>query len=120
MAEPIALGIIGLRRSGWDIHALGFEKNPHFRVVAVAVADPEAERRQKETFSLRLTPPPAPQNWSGVSMARTLYGMHTKFSVVPLCFSIPKGLGNWSGRTGEPLHCNRPKIDLKDTLRQTK
>ncbi len=45
VSEKIAVGIIGLGRSGWDIHALGFEKNPRFRVVAVA--DPEAARRDE-------------------------------------------------------------------------
>lgn len=45
MSEPIAAGIIGLGRSGWDIHAATIRKNAQFRVAAVA--DPEASRRDE-------------------------------------------------------------------------
>jgi predicted dehydrogenase len=41
----IAVGIIGLGRSGWGIHALNCEKHPHFRVTAVT--DPSPERCQE-------------------------------------------------------------------------
>jgi predicted dehydrogenase len=42
-ADQIAVGILGLGRSGWDIHADAVEANPSFRVAAVA--DPVADRR---------------------------------------------------------------------------
>lgn len=45
MNSPINVGVVGLGRSGWGIHALTIENHPHFRVVAVV--DPEAERRDE-------------------------------------------------------------------------
>lgn len=51
MAEPIKVAVLGLGRSGWDIHVLGIEKHPKFEVVAIA--DPEKTRRDEavEKFS---------------------------------------------------------------------
>ncbi len=43
--NKIPVGIIGLGRSGWAIHAATIEKHPLFRVAAVA--DPESERQQE-------------------------------------------------------------------------
>ena len=46
MAEqPIKVGIMGLGRSGWDIHAQAFAEHEGF--VVAAVADPLAERREE-------------------------------------------------------------------------
>ena len=46
--EPVRAGIIGLGRSGWDIHATALADHTGFRVVAVA--DPVAERREEPTI----------------------------------------------------------------------
>jgi len=48
--NKIAVGILGLGRSGWNIHAMGLKDHPDYRVAAVA--DPVAERRKEaeETF----------------------------------------------------------------------
>ncbi len=43
--EPIRVGIIGLGRSGWDIHAAAVAEHPDFAVAAVA--DPVDERREE-------------------------------------------------------------------------
>lgn len=50
MAEPVTVGIAGLGRSGWKMHAAALERLPeHYRVEAVMDPDParcaEAERR---------------------------------------------------------------------------
>lgn len=45
--EPVRVGIIGLGRSGWNIHALGIETHPAFRVAAVV--DAVADRRREAT-----------------------------------------------------------------------
>jgi predicted dehydrogenase len=45
MAEPIRVGLVGLGRAGWSIHANAIDKHPDFELAAVA--DPEAERRQE-------------------------------------------------------------------------
>ncbi|GAC1431876.1 MAG: hypothetical protein NVSMB65_05450 [Chloroflexota bacterium] len=44
-ASPIAVGLMGLGRSGWDIHAQAFAEHTGFAVTAVA--DPLAERREE-------------------------------------------------------------------------
>ena len=41
-AKPVRVGIAGLGRSGWNIHALGIEAHPRFALAAVT--DPEADR----------------------------------------------------------------------------
>jgi scyllo-inositol 2-dehydrogenase (NADP+) len=41
----VKVGIIGLGRSGWDLHAATLEPHPQFQVVAVA--DPQSERRDE-------------------------------------------------------------------------
>jgi predicted dehydrogenase len=43
--SPIRVGILGLGRSGWDIHAAALSGHPDFAVAAVA--DPMAERREE-------------------------------------------------------------------------
>src|SRR5678809_1052151 len=43
MKTPIRVGIVGLGRSGWDIHVQGLKARKEFKVVAVA--DPLPERR---------------------------------------------------------------------------
>ena len=45
MNAPIAVGILGLGRSGWNIHAAAIEKTPRFRVAAVA--DPDCARQRE-------------------------------------------------------------------------
>jgi len=40
---PVAIGVVGLGRSGWGIHATYLAKDPNYRLVAVA--DPMEERR---------------------------------------------------------------------------
>lgn len=44
---PITVGIAGLGRAGWSLHALGVEAHPSFRLVAVN--DPDLERRSEAT-----------------------------------------------------------------------
>jgi scyllo-inositol 2-dehydrogenase (NADP+) len=46
--KQISVGIIGLGRSGWDIHAKTIQNHPNFKVAAVA--DPQPER-QKEAIA---------------------------------------------------------------------
>lgn len=48
--NQIAVGILGLGRSGWSIHAMGLKDHPDYRISAVA--DPVAERRKEaeDTF----------------------------------------------------------------------
>lgn len=43
--EPIRVGILGLERSGWHLHAEGIAARTDFKVVAVA--DPELARRDE-------------------------------------------------------------------------
>jgi len=52
--SPVRVGIIGLGRSGWSIHALGLKQMPE-RYQIVAVADLIAERRAEaqQTFGCR-------------------------------------------------------------------
>ncbi len=59
VGEPIRVGIVGLGRSGWGIHARTLAEAEGFRVVAVA--DAEAERRQEavERFACRAYAQPA-------------------------------------------------------------
>ena len=45
--QPIKTGIIGLGRSGWNLHALGLEAHPNFQIVAVS--DVSQERRDEAT-----------------------------------------------------------------------
>jgi scyllo-inositol 2-dehydrogenase (NADP+) len=51
--EPVAVGIVGLGRSGWDIHAAALAGRDDYRVAAVA--DPLEERRAEaaERFGCR-------------------------------------------------------------------
>ncbi len=44
-AHPIGIGIIGLGRSGWNLHAATVGTHPAYRICAVA--DPLAERREE-------------------------------------------------------------------------
>lgn len=48
--DPIAVGIIGLGRSGWDIHAASLEQLTQFQVAAVADPLPERQAEAKERF----------------------------------------------------------------------
>jgi predicted dehydrogenase len=51
---PVRVGVIGLGRSGWDIHVRHLSKLPqHYQIVAVA--DPDGQRRQEavQTLSCR-------------------------------------------------------------------
>ena len=52
--SPVRVGIIGLGRSGWSIHAMGLQQMPE-RFQIVAVADLITERRAKaqQTFGCR-------------------------------------------------------------------
>jgi predicted dehydrogenase len=45
MAEPVKVGVLGLGRSGWSIHVEGVTQYPNYKLVAVA--DPEATRREE-------------------------------------------------------------------------
>ncbi|HET7559571.1 MAG TPA: Gfo/Idh/MocA family oxidoreductase [Limnochordia bacterium] len=45
MSSPIRVGLLGLGRSGWGIHADGLDKHSSYQVAAVA--DPLAERRDE-------------------------------------------------------------------------
>lgn len=45
MDEPVRVGLAGLGRAGWSIHAMTLEKHPAFTVAAVM--DTEPERRQE-------------------------------------------------------------------------
>jgi predicted dehydrogenase len=54
MAEPVKVGVLGLGRSGWNIHVEGVTQYPNYKLVAVA--DPEAARREeaKEKFGCEM------------------------------------------------------------------
>jgi scyllo-inositol 2-dehydrogenase (NADP+) len=45
MAEPVKVGVIGLGRSGWDLHIAGINSFANFELAAVA--DPESARRDE-------------------------------------------------------------------------
>lgn len=51
MENPIRVGIIGLGRSGWNIHAPLLEAHPGFRVTAAADAVDERRREAVERFA---------------------------------------------------------------------
>lgn len=58
-SEQVRVGIVGLGRSGWDIHAAGLRDLPdQFRVVA----DPPAERRQEAANEVGATAYADPQH----------------------------------------------------------
>lgn len=59
MKTPIRVGIIGLGRSGWDIHARELKGRKDFRVVACA--DPLPERRAEAARELGCRTYPDPQ-----------------------------------------------------------
>lgn len=46
-SQPIQTGIIGLGRSGWNLHALGLESHPNYTIATVS--DVSAERRDEAT-----------------------------------------------------------------------
>ena len=48
--NEIAIGILGLGRSGWSIHAVGLKDHPGYRVSAVADPVPERRKEAEETF----------------------------------------------------------------------
>ena len=52
--SPIRVGIIGLGRSGWSIHALGLQQMPeHYRIVAVADLITERRAEAQQRFGCR-------------------------------------------------------------------
>jgi len=51
MENPIRTGIIGLGRSGWNIHASLLEEDPNFRVAAVADSLDDRRREAVDRFS---------------------------------------------------------------------
>ena len=52
--SPVRVGIIGLGRSGWSIHALGLQQMPeHYRVVAVADLIEARRSEAQQTFGCR-------------------------------------------------------------------
>lgn len=52
--SPVRVGIIGLGRSGWSIHALGLQQMPeHYRIVAVADLIAERRAEAQQTFGCR-------------------------------------------------------------------
>ena len=52
--SPVRVGIIGLGRSGWSIHALGLQQMPeHYRIVAVADLITERRAEAQQTFGCR-------------------------------------------------------------------
>jgi scyllo-inositol 2-dehydrogenase (NADP+) len=57
--DPIRVGIAGLGRSGWNIHALSLAEHPAYRVVAVA--DPVAERREEAAARFGCATYPTPE-----------------------------------------------------------
>ncbi|HXW01732.1 MAG TPA: Gfo/Idh/MocA family oxidoreductase, partial [Anaerolineae bacterium] len=53
-AQPIKVGIAGLGRSGWGIHANALGSlTEHFRIVAVCDLDPVRQQEAKERFGCR-------------------------------------------------------------------
>jgi scyllo-inositol 2-dehydrogenase (NADP+) len=54
MAEgAVRVGIAGLGRSGWNIHALGLEAHPQFTVAAVTDPEPARRAEAEERFGCR-------------------------------------------------------------------
>jgi predicted dehydrogenase len=52
--SPVRVGIIGLGRSGWSIHALGLQQVPeYYRIVAVADLIAERRTEAQQTFGCR-------------------------------------------------------------------
>ena len=52
--SPVRVGIIGLGRSGWSIHALGLQQMPeHYQIVAVADLITERRAEAQQTFGCR-------------------------------------------------------------------
>lgn len=51
--EPVRVGVAGLGRSGWSIHALTIEAHPSFRLVAVTDPEPGRCREATERFDCR-------------------------------------------------------------------
>ena len=52
--SPVRVGIIGLGRSGWSIHALGLQQMPvRYRFVAVADLITERRAEAQQTFGCR-------------------------------------------------------------------
>lgn len=51
--EPIRVGIAGLGRAGWSIHALGIEAHPSFHLAAVTDTEPERRHEAVERFGCR-------------------------------------------------------------------
>jgi len=52
--SPVRVGIIGLGRSGWSIHALGLQQMPErYRIVAVADLITERRAEAQQTFGCR-------------------------------------------------------------------
>ena len=52
--SPVRVGIIGLGRSGWSIHALGLQLMPeHYQIVAVADLITERRAEAEQTFGCR-------------------------------------------------------------------
>ena len=43
--QPISVGVVGLGRSGWDIHVRGIRDDPRYRIVAAV--DMQADRRRE-------------------------------------------------------------------------
>ena len=61
MAPALRVGIVGLGRSGWNIHAAGLANLPdHYRITAVA--DPDAERRAEAETRFGCTAYPKPEH----------------------------------------------------------
>lgn len=53
-SSPVRVGIIGLGRSGWSIHALGLQQMPeHYRIVAVADLIDARRAEAQQTFGCR-------------------------------------------------------------------
>jgi scyllo-inositol 2-dehydrogenase (NADP+) len=48
--KQISVGIIGLGRSGWSIHANTIQQHPNFKVTAVADPQPERQKEAIDTF----------------------------------------------------------------------
>ncbi|HXG24022.1 MAG TPA: Gfo/Idh/MocA family oxidoreductase [Chthonomonadales bacterium] len=51
--KPVRVGVAGLGRSGWSIHALAIEAHPSFQLVAVTDPEPERRREATERFGCR-------------------------------------------------------------------
>src|SRR5438105_13979918 len=51
--EPITVGIAGLGRAGWSLHALGVDAHPSIRLAAVTDPEPQRRRAATERFGCR-------------------------------------------------------------------